>query len=215
MTSPDPGAADALSDGSHRSGGSAASVKSQSKRLIVTIIGLTVVVAVLDQLSKVLALSRLDEGADTIWFVGELLGWKLLFNPGAALSIGTGMTWVLTLVAVTVVVVVVRISRQIGSAGWALAFGLLLGGAIGNLIDRFFREPGIARGHVVDFINYGGFFVGNVADIAIVLAAVLIAWLSIRGIAITGEREAAPGSDAELPEPATVDEARHPDEQGS
>lgn len=215
MTSPDPGAADALPDDSDRSGGSAASVKSQSKRLTMTIIGLTVVVAVLDQLSKVLALSRLDKGADTIWFLGELLGWKLLFNPGAALSIGTGMTWVLTLVALTVVVVVVRISRRIGSVGWALAFGLLLGGAIGNLIDRFFRDPGIARGHVVDFINYGGFFVGNVADIAIVLAAVLIGWMSIRGIAITGEREPGQESDSKLPEPATTDEAGRPDEQGS
>lgn len=215
MTSPDPGAADALPVGSDRWGGSAAPVKSQSKRLLMTIIGLTVVVAVLDQLSKVLALSRLDEGADTIWFVGELLGWKLLFNPGAALSIGTGMTWVLTLVALIVVVVVVRISRQIGSVGWALAFGLLLGGAIGNLIDRFFREPGIARGHVVDFINYGGFFVGNVADIAIVLAAVLIAGLSIRGVAISGARESDQESDVKVPEPATVDEVGHPDEQGS
>lgn len=155
-----------------------------SRRLTLLIAGLTVVVAIIDQLSKVLALDRLETSAPTIWFLGELLGWKLLFNPGAALSIGTGMTWVLTLVAVAVVIVVARLSRRIDSTGWAVAFGLLLGGACGNLIDRFFREPGFASGHVVDFINYGGFFVGNVADIAIVLAAVLIIWFSIRGVTI-------------------------------
>ena len=64
------------------------------------------------------------------------------------------MTWVLTLVATVVVVVVVRASRRIGSAPWAVALGLLLGGALGNLVDRMVREPGLARGHVVDFIAY-------------------------------------------------------------
>lgn len=177
---------------------SSLAVTSQSRRLITIIVALTVVVAAVDQLTKVLALNKLEEGAPTIWFLGELLGWKLLFNPGAALSLGTGMTWVLTLVAVAVVVVVVRISRRIGSIGWSMAFGLLLGGAIGNLIDRFFRAPGFASGHVVDFINYNGFFVGNVADIAIVLAAAMIMLLSLRGVTIAQQppaMQAVPGED--------------------
>lgn len=174
-----------------------------SRRLTLLIGGLTVVVALFDQLTKLVALDRLETNAPTTWFLGELLGWKLLFNPGAALSIGTGMTWVLTLVAVAVVVVVARLSRRIDAAGWAVAFGLLLGGACGNLIDRFFRDPGFASGHVVDFINYAGFFVGNVADIAIVLAAVLIIWFSIRGVTISAvpavisaEAETSANSDA-------------------
>lgn len=163
-------------------------VGARSQRLTLLIIAVAVISALLDQVTKLIALRTLTPGADTAWFLGELLGWKLLFNPGAALSIGTGMTWVLTLIAVAVVVVVARIARRIGSVGWSLAFGLLLGGAVGNLIDRFFREPGFAEGHVVDFINYAGFFVGNVADIAIVAAAVLIAWFSIRGIEISGRQ---------------------------
>ena len=80
--------------------------------------------------------------------------------------------------------------RRVGSLGWAVALGLLLGGSLGNLIDRFFREPGPGRGHVVDFIDYFGLFIGNVADIAIVGAALLIVVLALRGITIAGERVA-------------------------
>ena len=65
---------------------------------------------------------------------------------------------------------------------------LLLAGALGNLADRFFREPGPGRGHVVDFIDYHGLFVGNVADIAIVAAAVLVGLLGLRGIGLDGAR---------------------------
>ncbi len=69
---------------------------------------------------------------------------------------------------------------------WAVALGLLLGGAVGNLVDRFFRAPGPGRGHVVDFIAYFDWFVGNVADIAIVVAAGLIMVLTYRGTSIAG-----------------------------
>jgi signal peptidase II len=95
---------------------------------------------------------------------------------------------VLTLVAAAVVVVVVRSSRRLGSRGWALALGLLLGGALGNLTDRLVRAPGVGRGHVVDFLDYGGLFVGNVADIAIVAAAIVVAALGVRGIGLDGVR---------------------------
>lgn len=110
------------------------------------------------------------------------------------------MTWLLTIVVVAVVVVIVRMVSRIGSRAWAVALGLLLGGALGNLVDRFFREPGFARGHVVDFIAYANWFVGNVADIAIVAAAVMIAVLSVLGIGLDGTRhgsDATPEADAE------------------
>lgn len=158
------------------------------RRLLRLVAVLAVVVLALDQASKAWAISALTEGRRTD-LLGDLLGLTLLFNPGAALSIATGMTWVLTLVAVVVVVVTVRASRRIGSSAWAVALGLLLGGAIGNLVDRFLREPGPARGHVVDFIAYGNLFVGNVADIAIVGAAGLIVLLALRGIGLDGTRE--------------------------
>ncbi|MBB2925137.1 signal peptidase II [Cellulomonas cellasea] len=166
------------------------------RHLLTLLTSLTVGVLALDQLTKVVALRELSE-SERVPLVGDLLGLRLVFNPGAALSIANGQTWLLTVVATAVVVVVIRASRRLGSRGWAVAFGLLLGGALGNLVDRFFREPGVARGHVVDFIAYGNVFVGNVADIAIVGAAGLIMLLAVRGIALDGTREhAAPAADA-------------------
>lgn len=155
--------------------------------LVLVQVLLAVGVLVLDQLTKVWAVASLVEGERTP-VLGDALGLALLYNPGAALGIGTGMTWLLTVVAVVVVVVIVRAAGRLGSRGWTVALGLLLGGALGNLGDRLFREPGVGRGYVVDFIAYGDLFVGNVADIAIVAAAGLIVLLSLRGIGIDGSR---------------------------
>lgn len=158
------------------------------RRLVLLCAGLAAFVLLADQLTKVWALENLAVGG---WqpLLGEWIQLTLVFNPGAALSFGTGMTWVLTLVAVGVTVVIVRSARRLGSRSWAVALGLLLGGALGNLGDRFFRDPGFARGHVVDFIDYFGWFVGNVADIAIVVAAGLIMLLTLVGIRLDGTRE--------------------------
>lgn len=149
---------------------------------------LTAAVLVLDQLTKAWALASLTPGG-RVDVLGSWLGLELVRNPGAALSFAQGMTWVLTAVAVVVVVVVARAARRLGSRGWALAFGLLLGGALGNLVDRFFRDPGPARGHVVDFIAYADWFVGNVADIAIVVAAGIVVLQTARGVRLDGTRE--------------------------
>lgn len=166
------------------------------RRLLWPILLGALVVVGIDQATKQLALARLKPGAATDWFLGELLGWKLVFNPGAALSLGEGSTWVLTLLAIGVTVVIVLGSRRITSRPWAFALALILGGAVGNLVDRLVREPSFGHGHVVDFINYAGFFVGNVADIAIVGAAVVLVWLSFRGVPFGDEdRSAAPDRD--------------------
>lgn len=159
------------------------------RRLLTTLVALTVGVLVVDQLTKVWALASLEEGTRTA-LLGDLFGLQLIRNPGAALSIAEGMTWILTIVACVVVVVVVRASRRLGSLGWAIALGLLLGGALGNLVDRFFRAPGVARGHVIDFLAYGDWFIGNVADIAIVVAAGLVVLLAMRGVHLDGTRDA-------------------------
>ena len=158
------------------------------RALLITLFSISAVVLVLDQLSKTWAIDALVEG-ERRDLVGSLLGLQLVFNPGAALSIATGMTWVLTIVAAAVIVVVVRASRRIGSRAWAVALRLLLGGALGNLVDRLVREPGVARGEVVDFIAYADWFVGNVADIAIVSAAVLVVVLAARGVHLDGTRD--------------------------
>src|SRR5699024_4573469 len=120
--------------------------------------------------------------------LGDFLGLQLVYNPGAAFSIATGMTWVFTVISLVVIVFVIRVARRLRSTIWAVTLGMLLGGALGNLYDRLLREPGFGRGHVVDFINYNGWFVGNIADIAIVGAAVLIGVLAVIGIEVDGTR---------------------------
>ena len=157
------------------------------RRLPVLVVVLALTVVVVDQVTKAWAIRALTEG-DRIPLLGDLLGLQLVFNPGAALSIAEGMTWVLTLVALAVVVVVVRMSRRLGSPLWALTLGLLLGGAVGNLVDRFARPPAPGRGKVIDFIAYGNVFVGNVADIAIVVAAGLVIIQTLRGVGLDGTR---------------------------
>lgn len=141
-----------------------------------------------DQATKVWALLSLTPG-EPIDLLGDLLRLNIIRNPGAAFSIGNQATWLLTLVSVAILVVILGSIRRLGHWGWTICLGLILGGAVGNLIDRIFREPGIGRGHVIDFIDYGGLFVGNVADIAIVVAAGSIAVLAWQGIGLDGSRD--------------------------
>lgn len=157
------------------------------RHLVVLTLGLAAAVLAADQLTKVWALGALSEG-ERVPLLGDLLGLTLLFNPGAALGIASGMTVVLTLAAVGVAVVILRVAGRLGSRGWAVGLGLLLGGALGNLGDRLFRAPGVGRGHVVDFIAYADWFVGNVADVAIVVAGGLIVVQSLRGTGLDGTR---------------------------
>ena len=159
-----------------------------SQRLPVIVLWLVaVVIIVVDQATKQWALSALADGQHTA-LLGRVLGLVLVRNPGAAFSFATGQTWIFALIASLVVVIIIRVSRNLASRSWAVALGLVLGGAVGNLIDRLLREPGFLRGHVIDFIDYGGYFVGNVADIAIVLAAAGIIVLSLGGWEIDGTR---------------------------
>ncbi len=155
--------------------------------LFVVMATTAVVVYLADQLTKAWALRELTPN-EPVDVVGSLVQLQLIRNAGAAFSIGNNATWVLTLIACGVLVFILVTARRIGSRGWAWALGMLLGGSLGNLTDRVFRAPGPGRGHVVDFIDYFGWFIGNVADIAIVAAAGLIALLAVRGIGVDGER---------------------------
>jgi signal peptidase II len=166
------------------------------RRLLALLLGLAIGIFILDQVTKYLAEARLVRG-EVVPLLGDLLGLQLVYNPGAAFSFATGMTWVFTIIMVVVAVAVLRVSRRLGSTAWAVALGMLLGGCLGNLYDRLFREPGFAVGHVVDFINYNGWFVGNVADIAIVGAAALVAFLALRGREVDGTLSADADADAE------------------
>ena len=158
------------------------------KRLFV-VLGVVAVLAYLsDQLSKLVALNVLADGEPRP-FVGEFIRFKLIGNPGAALSLGASNTWVMTGIALAVLVAIIVVARQLGSRAWAVALGLLLGSAVGNITDRFVRPPGGGQGHVVDFIDYNRWFIGNVADIWIVSAAGLIVVLAMLGIGVDGRRE--------------------------
>jgi signal peptidase II len=164
-----------------------ASAPAARRGLVAALLITAGVVLTLDQLAKAWAVRTLGDGR-SIEVVGELVQLRLFRNPGAAFSFATGSTWIFTVVATVASVVIIRASRRLGSALWALALGLLLGGALGNLADRLFREPGFARGHVVDYVDLPRLFVFNLADASITVAAVLIALLSWRGVPVDGRR---------------------------
>ena len=153
-------------------------------RLLFAIAG---VVLILDIVTKVLAVRLLVPG-QPVSIIGDTVTWTLVRNSGAAFSMATGYTWVLTLVATGVVIGIVWMGRRLVSPWWALGLGMILGGALGNLVDRFFRSPGPLRGHVVDFLSIGWWPVFNVADICINVAAGLILLQAFRGIRIDGTR---------------------------
>ena len=148
-------------------------------------------VLILDRLTKAWAvevmLPRVQSGGEgPINVIGTFVRLTYTENTGAAFSLGTGYTWIFSIIAIVVAVVIIRTSRQLGSIGWAVAFGGLLGGLLGNLLDRITRPPSPGMGSVVDFIAFPNFPVFNVADMAIVGSAGLMVLLSIRGIEIKG-----------------------------
>lgn len=142
---------------------------------------IAVAVILLDQGTKWWAETSLEPGV-SVPFIGELIRFQLVYNPGAAFSIGTDFTWIFAILAALGAVAVVGFAWRVRSWAWAVSLGLLLGGAITHLGDRLFREPGFGIGHVVDFIAYGNWFIGNVADIAIFAGAVLLLVLSFTGV---------------------------------
>ncbi|WP_226913341.1 signal peptidase II [Gephyromycinifex aptenodytis] len=151
-----------------------------------------------DQATKRWALASLTPGQIRP-FLGEVLQFTLVFNPGAAFSLGTGITPVFTFAMAAVAVAILVSLRRLNSRWWALALGLLLGGALGNLTDRLLRPPGFAHGHVVDFLMLPHWPVFNVADSAIVTAAALIALAAFRGIDFDANPKSSTGAD----EPST------------
>lgn len=145
------------------------------------VFAVAIAVVTLDQVTKALAVVYL-ESQPPVPLLGSFLQLAFARNPGAAFSIGTGMTWVFSALALAVAAVVVRTSHRLIDARWAWCLGGVLGGAVGNLLDRLFRSPGPLRGHVVDFIMLPNYPLFNVADSAIVCAAVGIALLTIRNV---------------------------------
>ena len=142
-------------------------------------VGVALAVIALDQATKWWALRVLDDGhvVHVVW----TLQFNLLRNAGAAFSTGQNLGPLIAVLALGVIVVLVRMGRVTASAPTAVAIGLVIGGAAGNLADRLFRSGGgFLRGHVIDFIDFQWWPVFNVADIAVVVGAISLAVLLSR-----------------------------------
>ncbi|KQR54399.1 signal peptidase II [Leifsonia sp. Leaf336] len=183
-------------------------------------------VYLVDQIAKVLVVANLYEGQQ-VQVLGQLLQFHFVKNPGAAFSIGSGSTWIFSIVGVGVLGFVIWYAPRIRSTAWAILFGLLLGGLLGNLTDRLFREPGFGVGHVVDFLQIPLLpAIFNLADVAIVSSMVLFLILTLRGIGLDGRRpseeddeteddEMAYDENADDDRPAPADEPSHVDKPGA
>src|SRR3954464_5469319 len=162
----------------------------RARTRVLTLVAVAVLLA--DLASKLVVVAKIPPGQD-IRMLGGLVYLTQLRNVGAAFSFAEGATVLFSLIAVAVTVVIIRTARRLYSTGWAVTLGLVLGGAVGNLIDRLFREPGFLRGGVVDFVSVfapdGRIWpVFNVADSAIVCGGILGVLLAVRGVEFDGSR---------------------------
>lgn len=176
---------------------------------LIAILAVTVLAA--DQLTKFLAIANLP-AEEPVPIVGEALQFYLVRNPGAAFSLGQGVTWLFTIALAAVAVAIGWLAvTRVTSRAWAIILGLLLGGVLGNLTDRLLREPGFPVGHVVDFISTPWMMpaIYNVADIFIVTMMIAVALLVLIGLRLDGTREsrAAAGDD----EPDAIADPDHDD----
>ncbi|WP_151772812.1 signal peptidase II [Streptomyces abyssomicinicus] len=154
----------------------------RGKRRVTVLILVAVLAYVLDLVSKLIVVAELEPGNRSVELLGEWLRLDVIRNAGAAFGFGEAFTIIFTVIAAAVIVVIFRLARKLYSAPWAVALGLLLGGALGNLTDRIFRSPGVFEGAVVDFIAPKHFAVFNLADSAIVCGGILIVLLSFKGL---------------------------------
>jgi signal peptidase II len=168
--------------------GEPAQVKATRPRRVAVLAAVAAFVLAADLVSKALVVAHLRP-EEPVHLIGNVLMLWLTRNPGAAFSVGTGETVVFTVIALAVVVYIARTARKLYSVGWAVALGLLLGGAMGNLGDRIFRAPGLFRGNVVDWIAVTKYYpIFNLADSAIVCGGILTVILAMRGYHLDGTR---------------------------
>ncbi|GGY47950.1 signal peptidase II [Streptomyces djakartensis] len=153
----------------------------RGKRRIAVLFAVALFAYALDLGSKLLVVAKLEHHPP-IEIIGDWLKFEAIRNAGAAFGFGEAFTVIFTMIAAAVIVVIARLARKLYSLPWAIALGLLLGGALGNLTDRIFRAPGVFEGAVVDFIAPKHFAVFNLADSAIVCGGILIVLLSFKGL---------------------------------
>lgn len=143
-------------------------------------VGLAGSLLALDQWTKHLAVVHLDP-RDPPTYLGGFFKLLLVRNPGAAFSLGTSATVVLSVLALVVLIVLLGvIAPRVHSLSTAIVTGLGIAGVGGNFTDRMLREPSPFRGHVIDFLSFGTFPVFNVADMCLTTGAALMILLSLR-----------------------------------
>jgi signal peptidase II len=179
---------------------------SAMRRRIGVLVAVAAFVLAADAITKAIVVAHLRQD-EPVHLIGNVLMFWLTRNPGAAFSVGTGETVVFTVIAFGVIVYIARTARRLYSLGWAIALGLLLGGAMGNLSDRIFRAPGLFRGDVVDWIAVTRYYpIFNLADSAIVCGGILTVILAMRGQHLDGTRgDSAPASTSSTPSPSPID----------
>ncbi|MFH8218953.1 signal peptidase II [Streptomyces sp. NPDC018057] len=175
-----PDAPDAGGGAPQESGAAAEDGPQRGRRRVGVLFAVAAVAYALDLVSKILVVAKLEHHAP-VRIIGDWLQFQMIRNSGAAFSFGEAYTVIFTVIAASVIVVIIRLARKLYSLPWAFALGLLFGGALGNLTDRIFRSPGVFKGAVVDFISPKHFAVFNLADSAIVCGGILIVLLSFGG----------------------------------
>ncbi len=140
-------------------------------------LGAALVVLILDILTKGWAMSALSDGRDIHIF--WTLHFALTHNEGMAFSTGTNVGPFIGMLAIVVIAILIFTLRKQSSVISLVATGCIIGGAIGNVLDRVFRGSGFMDGAVVDFIDFRWWPVFNVADIGIVCGAIAVAYSMI------------------------------------
>jgi signal peptidase II len=166
-------------------------------RRVGLLLSVAALVLVSDVVTKILAVAHLDpaEPANSPRLLGGLIYLSLVRNAGAAFGMATGMTAILAVGAIVVAGAIIRLAPRLRSRPWAVGLGLVLGGALGNLMDRLFRSPGFLRGQVIDFISVFGpggkhFPVFNLADSALTVGAITLALTVSSGGGLDGRKQA-------------------------
>ena len=131
-----------------------------------------------DRLTKVWAVHTLA-GRAPIVLIPHVLQLDYTANSGGAFGIGRSAPWLFATATLLVSIVIVVASFRLSKGSMAVALGLVLGGALGNLTDRIARGDGLLTGRVVDFIDVHVWPVFNLADSAIVVGALLLAISSL------------------------------------
>lgn len=144
----------------------------RTPRYLGLVVAVMLAIGAVDQGVKQLMLNWLEPGVPQP-VIGDWFRFYLLFNSGAAFSMGENLTWVFTAIQLAFVLGALWFGPRMSSKWEALGVAMIAGGALGNLIDRLFRDPGFWFGHVVDYISVGNFAVFNLADASITVGVVV------------------------------------------